>query len=47
MFAYFQAGAGNEEYGSVTGMDKDVVSLGRNLPPIQFCPWCGKKVDFS
>ena len=31
MFAYFQAGAGNEEYGSVTGMDKDVVSLGRNL----------------
>jgi len=39
-----QAGTDNEMYGALLYSDADGWAMGCDLPPISYCPWCGKPV---
>ena len=40
-----QAGTDNEAYGSLVSYSLEgIAEMGCDLPPITFCPWCGKKI---
>jgi len=38
-----ECGTDNEEYGALAYGIADNITIGINLPPIAFCPWCGDK----
>lgn len=40
-----QSGTDNEAYGSAVSYSVEgIAEIGCQLPPITFCPWCGKKI---
>ena len=43
----FQDGTDNEGYGSLAYQIDDEIIFGCELPPINFCPWCGKSQQES
>lgn len=36
-----QSGTGNEMYGHLLYQIGEQWQIGTNVPPVQFCPWCG------
>jgi len=42
----FECGTDNEAWGSLMRHDGDGdLSIGCGLPPIKYCPWCGRPVS--
>lgn len=39
-----ESGTDNEGYGALIFVEKDYVSIGCNLPNINYCPYCGKPI---
>jgi len=41
-----QAGTDNEAYGALVSCSIEmIIEIGCDLPPITFCPWCGRKIE--
>jgi len=36
-----QRGTDNEMYGALLWIEGETALMGCDLPPVQFCPWCG------
>jgi hypothetical protein len=41
----FQYETDNEGYGSLFDFDNGNIITGLDLPPIEYCPWCGMKIN--
>lgn len=39
----FQSGTDNEAYGALARFWDGDVHMGCDLPPVAYCPWCGKE----
>lgn len=42
-----QTGTDNEGYGRLITIDGEIAMIGSEMPPVDYCPWCGKAVLFQ